>query len=104
LFFTLACTCSFSQKNVGQNSAEEKIVKFYPNPASDVITFDINHVVEKGYVIQIYNFLGRQVLVVPITSNHFTVTLKDFFRGPYVFQLRDKNGVIIEANKFQVNK
>lgn len=97
--------CAFSQKNGAQNGVDEnKVVKFYPNPASDVITFDIKHIVEKGYSIQIYNFLGRQVLVVPISTTHITVPLIDLFRGIYVFQLRDKSGTIIESNKFQVYK
>lgn len=104
LFFTFVTICAFSQKNTVQSGIDEnKIVKFYPNPAIDIISFDINHLVEKGYTIQIYNFLGRQVLVVPISTTHVTVALKDFFRGIYIFQLRDKSGVIIESNKFQVN-
>ncbi len=94
---------TFSQKSAGP-SDDNKIVKFYPNPANDIITFDINHVVEKGYSIQIYNFLGRQVLVMPISTTHVTIVLTDFFRGIYVFQVRDKHGTIIESNKFQVNK
>jgi hypothetical protein len=33
-----------------------------------------------------------------------TVNLTEFFRGIYVFQLRDKAGRLIEAGKFQVSK
>ena|ERR1700709_265909 len=95
----------FSQKSTGViNIDESKVVKFYPNPASDVITFDINHVVEKGYTIQIYNFLARMVKTVPISSTHVTIAISELYRGIYIFQLRDKNGAIIESNKFQVNK
>jgi hypothetical protein len=104
LFFTCITVCSLAQKSWGQAGTEEKIVKFYPNPASSFITFDIQRPVEKGYVIQIYNFLGRRVLSVVISSNKVTVPLDNLFRGVYVFQLRDKSGNIVESNKFQLNK
>lgn len=106
ILFLSSCTLyCFSQKLTGQTSNEEgKVVTFYPNPANEVITFDINHVVEKGYTIQIYNFLARMVKTVSISSIHVTVPISELYRGIYIFQLRDKNGVIIESNKFQVIK
>ena len=102
--FCLFTTCAFAQKGWGQGGTEIKIVKFYPNPATSYITFDIQRQVEKGFVIQIYNCLGRRVISVNISSNKVTVPLESIFRGLYIFQLRDKNGTIVESNKFQVNK
>jgi len=104
LFFTCLTACSLAQKSWAQTGNEVKIVKFYPNPATTFITFDIQRPVEKGYVIQIYNFLGRRVLAVSISSNKVTVPLESLFRGAYIFQLRDKSGNIVETNKFQINK
>lgn len=104
LFFIGLTTCSLAQKSWGQGSGEEKIVKFYPNPAVSYIVFDMQRPVEKGYVIQLYNMLGRRVLSVAISSNKVTVPLTDLFPGLYYFQLRDKTGNIVEVNKFQVNK
>ncbi|MEO7311025.1 MAG: T9SS type A sorting domain-containing protein [Chitinophagaceae bacterium] len=101
--FSLLTTCAFAQHSWAQGSTEVKIVKFYPNPATSFITFDIQRQVEKGYVIQIYNCLGRRVISVVISSNKVTVPLENLFRGLYIFQLRDKNGSIVESNKFQVN-
>jgi hypothetical protein len=104
LFFTCITACSLAQKSWAQTTTEEKIVKFYPNPAISYITFDIQRPVSTGYVIQIYNFLGRRVLAVSVSSNRVTVPLDNLFRGVYIFQLRDKEGNIIESNKFQINK
>jgi hypothetical protein len=39
-----------------------------------------------------------------VTDQKITVSLTDFYRGVYVFQLRDKQGNIIESGKFQVVK
>jgi len=97
-------TCAFAQKSWAQVTTEEKIVKFYPNPAQSFVTFDIQKPIEKGYMIQIFNFLGRKVLAVSVNSNKVTVPLENFFRGVYFFQLIDKNGRVIESNKINVNK
>lgn len=104
LLFTCITACSLAQKSWAQTGTDVKIVKFYPNPAVSLITFDIQRPVEKGYIIQIYNFLGRRVLSVAISSNRTTVPLDNLFRGVYVFQLRDKSGNIVESNKFQISK
>ena len=104
IFFTCVTACSLAQKSWGQTVTDNKIVKFYPNPAVSFITFDIQKPIEKGYVIQIYNFLGRQVLTYAVSANKVTIPLDNLFRGVYIFQLRDKTGNIVESNKFQVNK
>ncbi len=104
LFFTCLTACCLAQKSWAQAGNDVKIVKFYPSPATSFITFDIQRPVEKGYVIQIYNFLGRRVLAVNVSSNKITVPLDNLFRGVYIFQLRDKSGNIVESNKFQISK
>jgi hypothetical protein len=38
------------------------------------------------------------------TEQKTMVNLTDFFRGIYIFQLKDPNGKIVETGKFQVNK
>lgn len=103
LAFCLITTCGLAQKSWAQ-PVDAKVVRTYPNPATSFITFDIQRPVERGYVIQIYNFIGRRILTIAVTGNKMTVPLDNFFRGVYIFQLRDKNGSIIESNKFQVNK
>ena len=40
-----------------------------------------------------------------VTNNKVSVLLgNDFYRGIYVFQLRDKDGKLIESGKFQIVK
>ena len=104
LVFSLFTTCGFAQKSWAQGNTELKIVKFYPNPATTYITFDIQRSLERGAVIQIINCLGRRVITAAVTGTKFTVQLDNLFRGLYNFQLIDKNGKIIESNKFVVNK
>ncbi len=83
---------------------EAKIVKFYPNPATSFITFDFQSNFDKTYSFQIYNFLGKKVYDVPNISPKTVVNLNDFYRGVYIFQIRDKGGKIIDTGRFQVAK
>ena len=82
-----------------------KITHFYPNPATSYINFTFDNTVDKSYTLQVYNFLGRKMNEVRITEPKLTINLDDnYYRGLYIYQLRDKDGRIIESGKFQVVK
>ena len=80
------------------------ILKFFPNPATTVITFDFQKSFEKGYSLQIYNFLGRKMVEQTNITDQTTINLTDFTRGVYIYKLFDKNGKLVETGKFQVSK
>jgi hypothetical protein len=85
--------------------AEQTKIKFYPNPASTYINFEFNKIsTDKVYTLQVYNFIGKKVAEVMINSSKTSLSLDNYFRGVYIFQLRDKTGRIIESGKFQVAK
>lgn len=81
-----------------------KVLKFYPNPAISQINFEFQKAFDKGYVLQIYNFIGKKVSETTNLTSKTSVLLTDFYRGVYIFQLRDKTGRIVESGKFQVIK
>ncbi len=97
---------SFAQNKTDgdQSIAQAKLIKFYPNPASAVINFDYLRGYDKSYSLQIFNFMGKKVYELKSTALKMTISLDEFYRGIYVFQLRDKNGSIVESGKFQVIK
>lgn len=85
----------------------EKVkVRFFPNPASSMINFEFSKTSsETTYTLQVFNFIGKKVTEVLVTNNKTTLQLDNFFRGVYVFQLKEtKTGRIIESGKFQVAK
>jgi hypothetical protein len=90
-----------SPVNIG---AQNPIVRFYPNPASAQITFDFQHSYEKGYSLQVYNFLGRKMIEQNNVSDKTTINLTEFNRGVYIYKLFDKSGRLVETGKFQVSK
>ena len=104
-FFIVLSLSSFGQLSKSTLTfgevSERTVVKFYPNPAISVINFEFNNV-EKGYILQIYSLVGKKILEVSVASQKTSVPLTDFFRGIYIFQLRDKSGRMVESGKFQV--
>ena len=84
--------------------AKEKVIRFYPNPAVTVISFEFQRSIDRGYTLQIFNFLGKKVFEKAVLSQKNDISLNEFYRGVYIFQLRDKAGRIIESGKFQVAK
>jgi hypothetical protein len=83
---------------------EIKITRFYPNPAVSQITFSFDNGTEKDKSFQIFNFIGKKVFELPSISPKTIVDLSGFYRGVYIFQIRDKNGKVVESGKFQVTK
>ncbi len=83
----------------------EPILRLYPNPATSFVNFDFQKNFDKGYTIQVYNFLGKLVHEAKnITQRSTSINLADFNRGLYIYQLRDQTGKILESGKFQVSK
>ena len=81
-----------------------KTVKFYPNPAVSFINFEFLKNYDQSYSLEIYNFIGKKVADIKPADKKIIVPITDFYRGVYIFQLRDKQGTIVESGKFQVVK
>ncbi|MFL5789833.1 MAG: T9SS type A sorting domain-containing protein [Flavisolibacter sp.] len=104
-FIAFAFTWSNAQSSMASDPGDQApVLRFYPNPATTVITFDFLKGYDKGYAIQIYNFLGRKMFEQVNVSDHTSINLTDFTRGVYIYQLLDKTGRIVESGKFQVSK
>ena len=81
-----------------------KTVKIYPNPATSYINFDFEKNDVNSYSLLIFNFIGKKVDELKIVDAKMTISVMDYYRGIYIFQLRDKQGNIAESGKFQVVK
>ena len=92
--------------SIGEASVQTKTIKCYPNPAISFVNFEfLSDFVSKDYTLNIYSFTGKKMYEINITSAKTTITFtNEFYRGIYVYQLRDKAGKIIETGKFQVVK
>jgi hypothetical protein len=106
MVFFCAAGAKAQSRPVGfADNANQSTVHYYPNPATSIITFeDFSKKYDKNYTIQLFNFLGKKVFEFTLADQKNIVNLSDFFRGIYIFQLRDPTGKIVESGKFQVNK
>lgn len=106
MLFTLLINSYVVDGNSFDNPADSaKVTHFYPNPATAFINFTFDKSVDKTYTLQVYNFIGKKMNDIRITDSKLTITFDDnYFRGLYVYQLRDNTGKIVESGKFQVNR
>jgi Secretion system C-terminal sorting domain len=101
VLFGLSLT-SFAQIKPAIEQEPAKVVKFYPNPATTAINFELPKGYDKSYTIQLFNFMGKKVAEINASSARLNYSLDGFYRGIYIFQLRDKYGKVIDSGKFQV--
>jgi Secretion system C-terminal sorting domain len=80
-----------------------QVARFYPNPASSSITFEFKNFTKQNR-LQVYGFTGKRLLDMAINDNKISLPLDNYYRGIYIFQVKDKNGNIIDSGKFHVAK
>jgi hypothetical protein len=90
----------------GWGNFENKIIQIYPNPATTVINFTFQgNNNSKEHIFQIYSFIGKKMLETRVQTSKLTIQLNEnYYRGIYIYQLRDMAGRLIESGKFQVVK
>ncbi|GEP96068.1 T9SS type A sorting domain-containing protein [Chitinophaga cymbidii] len=109
VLFIVLCTISVpawsqSPKPLSENDSASKVIKAYPNPASTKIYFELQRNNDKQYEIIVYNFLGKKVDHFKNINQKTPVNLDNYYAGIYIFQLRDKDGNLVESGKFNVVK
>ena len=92
------------QKLASQGVPAAKVLKSYPNPATSVINFDIAKGTNNFYTLQLFNFMGRKVSERIGSAERISFLLDGFYRGVYIYQLKDRYGKIVDSGKFQVIK
>ena len=106
IFTVLLSLGSSAQGKIVAGSSESavKFMRFYPNPAVTVINFEFQKSFDKYFTFQVFNFMGKKVFDLKTVSAKINIPLTDFYRGLYIYQLRDRSGKIIDSGKFQVVK
>lgn len=95
-WWSFNATGSFIEPNI-------KVQRFYPNPATQYIQFEFDKTVDRSYTLEIYSFIGKRMTASIINDSRMTIYFDDsYYRGLYIFQLRDRTGRIIESGKFQI--
>jgi len=80
-----------------------KVQRYYPNPATQYIQFEFDKTVDRSFTLEIYSFIGKKMSASVINDARMTIYFDDsYYRGLYIFQLRDRTGRIVESGKFQI--
>ncbi len=105
-FLCLASLASHAQsaKTSPFSDGGSKIVKLYPNPATSRINFELQNNNEQGYDLIVFNFLGKRIDQFKNLNARTTIELDKYYSGVYIFQLRDRQGNLVESGKFNVVK
>ncbi|WP_162852503.1 T9SS type A sorting domain-containing protein [Dinghuibacter silviterrae] len=82
----------------------EKVVKVYPVPAVTFVNFEFQKDYDKSNSLVIYNFIGKKVYETVSMPAKLTLNVSDYYRGLYIYQVRNKTGEIIDSGKFLVTK
>lgn len=85
-------------------SLASRQVKYYPNPATSFLNIEFSPSLQKQTRLQVFNFLGNQVMDIPANTERVRMDLADLKRGIYIYQLKDRSGKVIESGKFQIEK
>ena len=104
-FILLTAVNSKGQSNREPSpDALQRILKVYPNPATTFTKFEFQKSFDKGYTLQVINFIGKQVHEEKNISSTTTLDLSSYNRGVYIYQLKDPSGKVVLSGKLQISK
>ena len=66
-------------------------VSFYPNPAREYISIDINGITNKQTEIILFDALGRQVKSITTTDNNNRISVQNLTKGLYHIQIKQRD-------------
>lgn len=70
----------------------EKQLSIYPNPASDIITLNINNGNKKELILNIYNVIGDLIRSELLKQNPQKINIGDLNNGVYLIEIKSKEG------------
>jgi len=87
--------------STGINELKNSVLNVYPNPANNIINFELNI---NNATIQIYDITGKILKTFNANKDKFSVSLNNFNSGVYFYSIKDVEGNKIATNRFVVAK
>lgn len=76
--------------NIENNIKDSDIKIIYPNPATDIITLNINNINNDELTINIYNVIGSLVKSEILKQNKSQIYIGDLNNGSYIVEVKSK--------------
>jgi hypothetical protein len=87
-------TYYYSERNINALlSIPAKYVIVYPNPATDIIVFDLTNISESAKV-EVFDIQGKKVLEQKLSENK-QISISNLPKGLYLFRLHDIENIYI---------
>jgi hypothetical protein len=80
--------------SINENDLQKSIVKIYPNPAQDVITFEA---LQSGSEVRLFNVMGQQMHSFVAKNIKEQVSINHMASGMYLVQIRNVDGEVYTA-------
>jgi hypothetical protein len=80
--------------SINENDLQKSIVKIYPNPTQDIITFEA---LQSDSEVRLFNIMGQQVHSFKAKNNKEQVSISHLASGMYLVQIRNVDGEIYTA-------
>jgi hypothetical protein len=78
------------QLTTGINESRNVLFNLYPNPASDIVTLNINNSNIADFEIKIYNIMGYLVRSESLKQNQQKINVGDLNNGIYMIEIKSK--------------
>ena len=75
---------------LGAPEFDKSMLRYYPNPVSDVLTISYNHIIDK---VVVYNLIGQRVKESSFSANEVQVDMSGLSSGTYMLELHSKEQV-----------
>lgn len=76
--------------SVSEKISENTIFNLYPNPASKIVTLNIENTNNSNLTINIYNSIGALVKSEKLTQNQQQINVEDLGNGIYMVEIKSK--------------
>ena len=76
--------------SVSKNPSENAFINFYPNPASTIVTLNIDNIDKQDLTLNIYNIMGSLVKTEIFKQNQQQINVSDLSNGIYVVEIKSK--------------
>jgi hypothetical protein len=76
--------------SVFEQIAENTLIQLYPNPASDIITLNIDNTNNADMTLNIYNAIGSLVKSEMLKQNQQHINIGDLSKGIYMLEIKSK--------------
>ncbi len=75
---------------IDENNYASDLFSIYPNPATDIVTLNIDNVNNANFTLNIYNVIGKLVRSELLKQNQQQINVGDLSNGTYMVEIKSK--------------